>query len=123
MDGNGGSVTSEETKRKLSVAGKGRVRPEETRKKMSAAVKKRYLQNPEQFKVAAIAAHEANRGRKVSEDTKQKLSEKMRGNNYSKGNTPWNKGRLWTEEERVKMRHPHKKRSCDAEGCEGGKVK
>ena len=79
-----GKSPSEETRKKLSDAGKGRVFSEETRKKLS----------------------EKSKGRSLSEETKRKISQSI------KGNIPWNKGKKFknsiTDETKIKMSESHK---------------
>ena len=73
---------TEETKRKVSLAGKGRVFSDEHRKNLSIAMKK-YVKTEE---------HSANiskgkTGKKASNETKRKMAERMKGNSYALGNT------------------------------------
>lgn len=77
-----GKSLSEEHKRKLSEAGKGRVFSEETRKKLS----------------------EKSKGRTMSEESRKKISQAR------KGHIPWNKGKRIkiSGETKIKMSESHK---------------
>ena len=77
---NKGKKLSEETKKKLSETHKGKKLSEEARKKMS----------------------EAHKGKHHSEETKKKLSE------ANKGKPSWNKGKKMSKETRNKMGEVHK---------------
>jgi hypothetical protein len=81
---NYGKSPSEETRKKLSEAGKDKVFSEETRKKLS----------------------QKNKGRTLSEETKRKISQSR------KGNVPWNKGKKGlqkhSQETKERMRESHK---------------
>jgi NUMOD3 motif len=69
-DGVSGFVRSEETKQKLSEAGKGRTHSEETRKKISESQKGRTLSEETRKKMS-----ESLKGKKHSEESKKKMSE------------------------------------------------
>ena len=81
---NYGKSPSEETRKKISEAGKGRVCLEETRKKLS----------------------EKNKGKTLSEEAKRKISQ------LRKGSIPWNKGKKFknfiSNETKIKMSESHK---------------
>ena len=68
--GGSGIIVSEETRRKISVAAKGRIMKEETKIKLSKALKGRIFSEEHKRKIG-----EANRRRVVTEETKQKLRE------------------------------------------------
>ena len=74
-DGTLGYTLSEETKRKISKANKGKVVSEVTKHRQSESMKKFYKNNPQN----KIRLSELNRGRKLSEETKNKLSESHKG--------------------------------------------
>ena len=76
-----GLSPSEETRRKLSEAKKGRTHSEEAKRKMS----------------------EAHKGKTLSEETKRKLSEAKKGNRYGLGNKA-NKGKTLSEEMKERLR-------------------
>jgi hypothetical protein len=89
---------TEEHKRKISEAQKGRIFTPEHRQKLSAA---RAGRSP------------WNKGIPVSEVTKEKLRAKATARpsplkGIPSGRTPWNKGRHWTSEERQRISLIHK---------------
>lgn len=81
-----GSKLSEETKRKIGNANRGRVRSPETRAKLSAAGKGRKL-SPEH--ITKLASSPRFSGRRHSEESRRKISARL-------------KGRSRTDEERAK---------------------
>lgn len=114
-----GHIVKEETKRKVSqklmghksFIPEGYVLPEEARKKISEAMKGNHF---------CLGRPSPMKGRKHSEETKQKISEKEKGkivseetkekiskthslNKKNIGRTPWNKGVSQTEETRKKI--------------------
>jgi hypothetical protein len=91
-DGASGYVFSEETKRKLSEAKKGKKHSEETRRKQSERMKGEnnlnYGKSP--YEETRRKRSEANKGKKHSEETRRKQSEAKKGIkwwNDGKGNT------------------------------------
>lgn len=88
-------TNSEETRRKISEANKGRITSQSTREKLSKAHKGKKLSEETKKKLSEI-----NKGRKrgpLSEETKKKLSERFSG----KGNP--NYGRKFSKEVRERM--------------------
>lgn len=99
--GDGGTPT-EEARRKMSEAAKGRPAPnkgvpmsEEQKQKISETMKGRHLSEEHRRKVS-----EGNKGKPRSEETKRKMSEAHKGKPLSeetkqklKGRIPWNKGK------------------------------
>lgn len=79
---------SEETKRKISAAGKGRIVSDKTRQKLSATNK---------FKCGFMM------GKKHSEESKKKIGKASEGNTYAKGHAPWNKGIALSEITKQKL--------------------
>lgn len=77
---------AEETKRKISIAASNP--SDETRKKMSEAKKGKPLDEMHKQKIS-----QGNRGKKISEETKQKMREAEHSTHFTKGMTPWNKGK------------------------------
>ena len=91
-----GMKHTEETKKKMSIAQKGRTFSEETKKKMSEARK---------------GTPPWNKGKKCPEETKKKISEtKM-------GTPPWNKGKtgIYTEAAILRMSEAHKGKKLSEE--------
>ncbi|MBP5710583.1 MAG: hypothetical protein J6W84_06360 [Bacteroidales bacterium] len=78
---------TEETKRKLAQASKGRVVSEETRKKLSAAFKGRPISEDQKQRLREI-----NLGKHHSEETKRKISEAGKGKHCGKDNPMYGKG-------------------------------
>ena len=94
-DGNNGYIVSEETRRKLSEASKGKTHTEETRKKLSEASKGRIHTEESRRKMS-----ELKKGRKrgsFTEETKRKMSEAA-------------KGKIFTEDHRRKLSEASKNR-------------
>jgi len=85
-----GKHQSEEARKKISEAGKGRIKSAETRKKISEANKGKLRSEEHRRKLS-----EAMKGRTASEEHRRKLSEAM-------------KGRITSEETRVKLSEIHK---------------
>lgn len=67
---------SEETRKKISAAGKGHIVTEETRKKISEANKRR----SDDYKLKLSMVH---KGKTLSEETKKKMSESAKGKKHS----------------------------------------
>lgn len=93
-EGNLGLQHSEETKKKISEARKGKKLSEETKKRISEAKRGKHHPNSEETKKKIS---EAMKGHKVSEETKKKISEAL------KGKPSPNKGKHHTEETKRKM--------------------
>lgn len=94
-EGNNGYIVSEETRRKLSEASKGKTHTEETRKKLSEASKGRIHTEESRRKMS-----ELKKGRKrgsFTEETKRKMSEAA-------------KGKIFTEDHRRKLSEASKNR-------------
>ena len=92
-----GKKHSEETKRKISAAGIGHEVSEETRRKLSKANKGR-KHTEEQRRKNSEGHVGVGKGKKLTEEHKQKISVAMKGR----------KGRKHTEEQRRKMSKSHK---------------
>lgn len=85
--GDGGFTGSctEETRQKLSEAGKGRV-------PWNKGMKGIYHHSEEIKRMLS----EANKGKQMSDEQKRKLSEARKGkSSWMKGKSPWNKGKHW----------------------------
>ena len=96
-DGVSGYVCSEETKKKISEAKKGKTASEETKRNMSEAHKGRTHSEESRIKMS-----EAQKGKPVSEETKRKISEAR------KGKTSNRKGVILSEETKRNMSESHK---------------
>ena len=117
-----GKKHSEETKHKMSVSGKLAHNMPEIKFKQSERMKgnqyakgNQNMKGKHQSEETKHKLSEANMGKKQSEETKRKMSESqklaqsdpelrskrsksMKGNQYSKGRPPWNKGKHMSEE-------------------------
>lgn len=91
-----GQKHTEETKRKLSEAGKGRKHSEETRKKISEAKKGKPRSEEAKKKIS-----EARKGKKFSEEHKRSISKSLKGNTRMLG-------KKRSEETRRKISEAHK---------------
>lgn len=141
-DGNAGGLVSEETRRKLSDALKGKPGwnkgipcSDEIKKLLSAKLKGRVspskgmTRTPEQNKKTSDSLKGRPKpwqmGRKLSQETRRKLSESHKGKVFSletrkkmsdsnKGQIPWTKGKPVIEKVRVIFAAYNKKRQDDA---------
>ena len=77
-DGISGYVFSEETKKKLSEAHKGKTHSEESKRKMSEVNKGKTLSEEHKIKLS-----EAKKGKTFSEESKRKMSEAHKGKTFS----------------------------------------
>ena len=94
-----GHQHTEETKRKISEAKKGKKLPpftEEHKRKIGEASKKRIISEETKEKIRKIKT-----GKRASEETKKKMSELRKGEKH------WNWGKHWSEEVKEKMRNNH----------------
>ena len=118
---NKGKKLSEETRRKISEAGRGRKASAESKRKRSEAWRGeknpnfgKHLSDETRRKISEAKKGQIPwmRGRKASEETRRKLSESHKGqvspNKGKKGLIPWNKGKKQTEEQRRKNAESHK---------------
>ena len=101
-----GKTHSEDSKKKMSVAQKGKTLSEEHRRKMSEANKDKTLSEEHRRKIS-----EAHKGKITSEETKIKLSEAQ------KGNKNHNYGKTFSEETRRKIGDAKKGTKWWNDGC------
>ena len=101
-----GKTHSEDSKKKMSVAQKGKTLSEEHRRKMSEANKDKTLSEEHRRKIS-----EAHKGKIASEETKIKLSEAQ------KGNKNHNYGKTFSEETRRKIGDAKKGTKWWNDGC------
>ena len=122
-EANKGRKVSEETREKLSKAGKGRKVSEEHKKRISKANKDRKHNEEERKKQS-----EAQKGRKVSEETREKLSKAGKGKHHSeetkKKISEANKGNKLSEEAKKKLSEVKKGKKVDKiKGIKNGNAK
>jgi hypothetical protein len=98
-DGVSGAVVSDETRRKMSEALKGKPRSKEIRRKISEAHKGKTHSEESRRNMS-----ESQKGKTFSEETKRKLSESQKGKNHS-------------EETRRKMSEARKGKKWWNDGC------
>lgn len=91
-ESNKGRKLSKEHKKKLSKSHKGKILSEETKKKMSESHKGKSFSEEHRKKIS-----ELHKGKKHSEETKKKISKSK------KGQIPWMKGKIQSEESRIKQ--------------------
>jgi len=121
-----GRRASEETRRKMSEANKGKTawnkgkhRSEETRRKISEALKG--IKNPNYGKHPSAETRRklSEAHKNISTETRRKLSESLKGHTVSmetreklsetnKGQIPWNKGKHLSEEHKHKLSEANK---------------
>ena len=115
-DGISGYVFSEETKKKLSEAHKGKTHSEESKRKMSEVNKGKTLSEEHKIKLS-----EAKKGKTFSEESKRKMSEAHKGKTFSEEHkrkiSETNKGRTLSEEHKRKMSDVRKGRKWWNDGC------
>ena len=89
-----GKHLSEETKKKISDARKGKPKSAETRKKMSEAMKgNKHALGCKRSEETKKKMSEAKKGKLISEEHKNKISEANKGNSYAKGMHWFNNGK------------------------------
>lgn len=114
-DGGRGCVQSKETRRKRSLALRGKVRSEETRARMGAAAK-RQMSDPARVAAAVARLVEANKGRRLSSEHRRKLSciHKRMGPPLAAiaASAMAIKGSRLSEERRAALREAHRNCRC-----------
>jgi len=132
-DGISGYVFSEETKKKLSEAHKGKTHSEESKRKMSEVNKGKTLSEEHKIKLSEAKKgktfseeskrkmSEAHKGKTFSEESKRKMSEAHKGKTFSEEHkrkiSETNKGRTLSEETRRKISEARKGRKWWNDGC------
>ena len=94
-----GTHPSEETRKKLSESHKGKTLSAKARKKLRISSTGRKHTEEAKNKIS-----EANKGRKMSKEQYKKCAPTM----FKKGQTPWNKGKQYSEELKDKLSKAHK---------------
>jgi len=116
-DGVRGMIMTEEHKRKISVANKGRSLSEKTKRKMSETKIGKVLSEETKKKMSESKKNQteetrkkisrANKGRRYSEEQKKLMSERMKGKKHSeetkKKMSETRKGRTFSEEHKEKI--------------------
>ena len=116
--GDGNSNPSEETRKKISEAKKGRTHSEETKKKMSEAKKgNTYMLGKTLSEETRRKIGEASKGRDPSEETRRKISESKKNisEETRRKMSEASKGRTPSEESRRKMSQSSKGKTLSEE--------
>ena len=119
-EGASGVIPSDETKRKISKALKGKTPSEETRKKMSQFQKGKTISKEQKIKLSDLFSGNGNPnyGKTCSKETREKIGEanknpsedaRRKMSEARKGKIPWNKGKKHSEETKRKMSETKKK--------------
>ena len=113
-DGVSGAVVSDETRRKMSEALKGKPRSKEIRRKISEAHKGKTHSEKSRRKIS-----EAQKGKTFSEEHKRKLSESQKGKSRSEETkrklSEAKKGKTFSEEHKRKLSESQKGKSRSEE--------
>ena len=120
-EGPSGWVPSEETRRKISEAGKGHIVLEETKIKMSEARKGKTHSEESKIKMS-----EARKGKTQSEETRRKNSEAHKGKTHSEETrrkiSEAKKDKTYSEESKRKMSEAKKGAKWWNDGCGNCKI-
>ena len=115
-DGVSGAVVSDETRRKMSEAHKGKPRSKEIRRKISEAHKGKTHSEKSRRNMS-----ESQKGKTFSEETKRKLSEAKKGKTFSEEHkrklSESQKGKSRSEESKRKLSEVNKGRKWWNDGC------
>ena len=113
-DGVSGAVVSDETRRKMSEALKGKPRSKEIRRKISEAHKGKTHSEKSRRNMS-----ESQKGKTISEETKRKLSEAKKGKTHSEETkrklSEAKKGKTFSEEHNRKLSESQKGKSRSEE--------
>jgi hypothetical protein len=113
-EGMSGIVMSDETKKKIGIAGRGRTHSKESRKKISEKQKGKYISDESRLKMS-----ESQKGKKLTEKTKEKIGIAGRGRTHSEEIKQklrnLNKGKTLTKEHRKKLSEAHKGKTLTEE--------
>ena len=123
-EGASGVIPSDETKRKISKALKGKTPSEETRKKMSEFQKGKTISKEQKIKLSDLFSGNGNPnyGKSCSKETREKIGEanknpseetRRKMSEARKGKIPWNKGKTHSEESKRKMSETKKKNNSN----------
>ena len=99
-EGGEGCVASEETRKKMSLAQKGKHISEEQKKKLSIALKGRIMSDEHKKKIG-----EAHKGKQLSEESKKKISDSKKGLQSGEKHPMF--GKHHSEESKKKMSQNH----------------
>jgi len=113
-DGVSGAIVSEETRKKISVANKGKTHSEKSKRKMSESSK-----NPSEETRRKMS--ESRKGHDVSEETRKKISVANKGKTHSEEHirklSEVHKGNIVSEETKRKISEANKGRKWWNDGC------
>ena len=129
-EGSSGGIPSEETRRKMSEAGKGKIFSKEHRRKIGESNKRRIVSAETRRKISDAHKGENNHnyGKTLSEETKRKQSEVKIGENnpnYGKSHSEEtkrkiseaSKGKTSSKETRIKLREARQGKKWWNDGC------
>jgi len=110
-----GRVFTEEHKQKISLSNKGKIVSEQTRKKIGEKSKGRFFSKASREKMSMSGKmREHKKGYTLSKERKLEISASLIGNKYCVGRIPWNKGiigkQVLLEETKRKMSEAQKER-------------
>ena len=126
-DGSSGWVPSEETRKKMSEAGKGKTPSEESRRKMSEAQKGKILSEETRRKLSETHIGNTNMlGKTHSEETIRKMSEAQKGKTHSEESKKKislsRTGKTLSKETKRKMSEANKGKKWWNDGCGNRKM-
>ena len=122
-EGSSGCIPSDETRRKLSEAGKGKTLSEEHRRKLSEASKgeKNHNYGKPKSEETRRKLSEAKKGKTASEESRKKMSEsgkvKIFSEEHRRNLSQWQIGKTLSEETRRKISEASKGKKWWNDGC------